>query len=76
MLPIPDGRPGNAPGGDQGVPLVIEKRGHETSKAIFALANTLHNGAARTANAKGGAQPAEKKQPERTGLFGRLIARR
>lgn len=76
MLQIPNAAHEMTLAVNQGVPLVIEKRGHETSKAIFALANTLHNGAARTANAKGGAQPAEKKQPERTGLFGRLIARR
>lgn len=60
---------------NQGVPLVIEKRGHDTSKAIFALASLLNNGAVRTA-AKPGAQPAEKKQPEKTGLFGRLMTKR
>jgi hypothetical protein len=61
---------------NQGVPLVIEKRGHETSKAIFALANLISNRAARTTS-KPGAQPAaEKKQPEKTGLFGRLMTKR
>jgi pilus assembly protein CpaE len=60
---------------NQGVPLVIEKRGHETSKAIAALANMLASGAARTA-AKPGEKPAEAKQPEKTGLFGRLMTKR
>lgn len=61
---------------NQGVPLVIEKRSHETSKALFALATMLTNGAVRAA-AKPGAQPApEKKQPEKTGLFGRLMTKR
>jgi pilus assembly protein CpaE len=61
---------------NQGVPLVIEKRGHETSKAIFALASTLHNGATRAAAGRQGAQPDDKKQPEKTGLFGRLMTKR
>ncbi|HWQ15913.1 MAG TPA: response regulator [Roseiflexaceae bacterium] len=61
---------------NQGVPLVIEKRGHETSKAIFALASLISNGAVRAA-AKPGTQAApEKKQPEKTGLFGRLMTKR
>lgn len=62
---------------NQGVPLVIEKRGHDTSKAIFALASLLSNGAVRAAAKPGApAAPAEKKQPEKTGLFGRLMTKR
>jgi pilus assembly protein CpaE len=60
---------------NQGVPLVIEKRSHDTSRAIFALASLLTSGGARQA-AKPGEKPSEKKQPEKTGLFGRLMTKR
>lgn len=57
---------------NQGVPLVIAKRDHSTSKDIFALAKMLSSGlAARTAGA-----PKQEKAPEKSGLFGRLLARR
>lgn len=57
---------------NQGVPLVIAKRDHSTSKDIFALAKMLSSGlAAQTA----GAAKTEK-APEKSGLFGRLLARR
>jgi len=58
---------------NQGVPLVIAKRDLPTSKDIFALAKLLSSGlAAKTADA---AKKAEK-APEKTGLFGKLMARR
>jgi pilus assembly protein CpaE len=58
---------------NQGVPLVIAKRDLPTSKDIFALAKLLSSGlAAKTADA---AKKTEK-APEKTGLFGKLMARR
>jgi pilus assembly protein CpaE len=58
---------------NQGVPLVIEKRGHQTAKDIFALAGLI--GSARTATAKSAEKPAAKPE-ERGGLFSRLITKR
>ncbi len=60
---------------NQGVPLVIEKRGHQTSKDIFTLANLLSN-ARGGATVKAGDKPPEPKAPESRGLFGRLLAKR
>jgi pilus assembly protein CpaE len=60
---------------NQGVPLVIEKRGHQTAKDIFALASMISN-ARSVAAAKPGAQPQEAKPQENRGLFGRLLAKR
>lgn len=60
---------------NQGVPLVIEKRGHQTSKDIFALANLLSN-ARGGATVKAGDKPPEPKEPESRGLFGRLLTKR
>lgn len=71
---------GNAPNEmtlsiNQGVPLVIEKRSHQTAKDIFALASLV-------SNARGGAtvrasnQPQAPKSPENRGLFGRLLTKR
>lgn len=58
---------------NQGVPLVIAKRDLPTSKDIFALAKLLSSGlAAKTADA---AKKTEK-APEKSGLFGKLLARR
>jgi pilus assembly protein CpaE len=59
---------------NQGVPLVIEKRGHQTAKDIFALANLISN--ARGAAAKGAEKAAAKPPQERGGLFSRLMAKR
>jgi pilus assembly protein CpaE len=59
---------------NQGVPLVIEKRGHQTAKDIFALANLITN--ARAAAAKGADKAAAKSQQERGGLFSRLMTKR
>jgi pilus assembly protein CpaE len=59
---------------NQGVPLVIEKRGHQTAKDIFSLANLISNArgmAAVKAGEKPAAQPAE-----RGGLFSRLMTKR
>jgi pilus assembly protein CpaE len=61
---------------NQGVPLVIEKRGHDTSKAIFGLATLITNGRVRAAAKPGAAATPEKKQPEKTGLFGRIMTKR
>ena len=58
---------------NQGVPLVIEKRGHQTAKDIFALASLI--GSARTATAKSSEKPAAKPE-ERGGLFSRLMTKR
>jgi pilus assembly protein CpaE len=58
---------------NQGVPLVIEKRGHQTAKDIFALASLI--GSARTAAAKSAEKPAAKPE-ERGGLFSRLMTKR
>ena len=60
---------------NQGVPLVIEKRGHQTAKDIFALASLLSN-ARGAAAAKPGTPAAEAKAPESRGLFGRILAKR
>ncbi|MGQ9826848.1 MAG: AAA family ATPase [Roseiflexus sp.] len=58
---------------NQGVPLVIAKRDLPTSKDIFALAKLLSSSpAAKTTDA---ARKTEK-APEKTGLFGKLLARR
>jgi len=59
---------------NQGVPLVIEKRGHQTAKDIFALANLLSN--ARGATTKGADKSATKPAQERGGLFSRLMTKR
>jgi len=58
---------------NQGVPLVIEKRGHQTAKDIFALASLI--GSARTAAAKSSEKPTAKPE-ERGGLFSRLMTKR
>ncbi|MBK9944088.1 MAG: response regulator [Kouleothrix sp.] len=60
---------------NQGVPLVIDKRNHQTSKDIFALANLISN-ARGSAAVKAGDKPAEPKAPESRGLFGRILAKR
>jgi pilus assembly protein CpaE len=59
---------------NQGVPLVIEKRGHQTAKDVFALANMITN--ARAAAAKGADKTAAKSPQERGGLFSRLMTKR
>jgi pilus assembly protein CpaE len=59
---------------NQGVPLVIEKRNHQTAKDIFALANLISN--AGGAGAKAGDKAAAKPAQERGGLFSRLMAKR
>ena len=59
---------------NQGVPLVIEKRNHQTSKDIFALAGLLSN--ARGAAVKADDKSPPPKAPESRGLFGRLLAKR
>ena len=62
---------------NQGVPLVIEKRDHPTSKSIFQLASLLANSraaattAARGETAAGGGS--KKDDKGRGGLFGRLL---
>jgi pilus assembly protein CpaE len=58
---------------NQGVPLVIEKRGHQTAKDIFTLAGLISN--ARGATVKAGEKSAPKAQESR-GLFGRLMQKR
>ncbi len=60
---------------NQGVPLVIEKRNHQTAKDIFALANLISN-ARGGATAKAGEKPAAPKATESRGLFGRIMAKR
>lgn len=59
---------------NQGVPLVIEKRGHQTAKDIFALAGLLTNSRA-AATAKTSDKPAAKAEESR-GLFARLLTKR
>jgi pilus assembly protein CpaE len=59
---------------NQGVPLVIEKRGHQTAKDIFTLASLISN-ARSAAAAKAGERSAQKAQESR-GLFGRLLTKR
>jgi pilus assembly protein CpaE len=71
---------GNAPNEmtlsiNQGVPLVIEKRGHQTAKDIFALASLVSN-ARGGATVKATGQPQAPKQSENRGLFGRLLTKR
>jgi pilus assembly protein CpaE len=71
---------GNAPNEmtlsiNQGVPLVIEKRGHQTAKDIFALASLISN-ARGGATVKASDQPQAPKAPENRGLFGRLLTKR
>ena len=58
---------------NQGVPLVIEKRGHQTAKDIFALASLLAN--SRAAAAKTAAKTTAKAEEQR-GLFARLLTKR
>ena len=57
---------------NQGVPLVVDKRTHQTSKDIFALANMLSSNGSVTA--KAGEKPPEK-PPENRGLLGRFRQR-
>lgn len=59
---------------NQGVPLVIEKRGHQAAKDVFALANLITN--ARAVAAKGADKAAAKSPQERGGLFSRLMTKR
>jgi pilus assembly protein CpaE len=59
---------------NQGVPLVIEKRGHQTSKDIFALAGLVSNNRG-TAPVKAAEKP-EEKPAENRGLFARLLTKR
>jgi pilus assembly protein CpaE len=64
---------------NQGVPLVIEKRNHQTSKDIFALAALLSNkrvAAAAKPSAKASEKPQAAKAPERGGLFSRILTKR
>lgn len=60
---------------NQGVPLVIEKRSHQTAKDIFALASLISN-ARGGATVKADDKSPPPKAPENRGLFGRLIAKR
>ena len=60
---------------NQGVPLVIEKRGHQTAKDIFTLAGLISN-ARGGATVKAGDKPSAPKAPENRGLFGRLLTKR
>lgn len=59
---------------NQGVPLVVEKRDHRTSKAIVALASLITN--SRGTAAPAGKKGSEPKLQEKSGLFGRLIPKR
>jgi pilus assembly protein CpaE len=60
---------------NQGVPIVIDKRDHPTSKGIFQLATLLMN--SRAAAAKGAeadkGQAGKKEEKKGGGLFGRLL---
>jgi pilus assembly protein CpaE len=56
---------------NQGVPLVVDKRNHQTSKDIFALANLLSSTGGVV---KAGEKPAEK-PAENRGLLGRFLQR-
>jgi pilus assembly protein CpaE len=60
---------------NQGVPLVIGKRGHQAAKDIFALANLISNSRGG-ATVKAGDKPPAKPPQERGGLFSRLMAKR
>ncbi len=61
---------------NQGVPLVIDKRTHQVTKDIFALAALLAGD--RSAQPKTAQQTAQQptKQPEKSGLFSRLLTKR
>lgn len=62
---------------NQGVPLVIEKRSHQMSKDIFALAATITNFAKAAEKAKSTDTSSKAKANEnRGGLFSRLTGRR
>ncbi|HMO57497.1 MAG TPA: response regulator [Roseiflexaceae bacterium] len=56
---------------NQGVPLVIDKRNHDASKAIFALAGLISSG---PKGGKSGSSNEPNDPPK--GLFGRLLPRR
>jgi pilus assembly protein CpaE len=60
---------------NQGVPLVIEKRDHASSKSIFQLASMLANSrvAAAGKNAASDTRGMKKDDKGRSGLFGRLL---
>jgi pilus assembly protein CpaE len=60
---------------NQGVPLVIEKRSHQTAKDIFALAGLISN-ARGGATVKADDKSPQPKAPESRGLFGRLLTKR
>ncbi|MFL5801061.1 MAG: histidine kinase, partial [Roseiflexaceae bacterium] len=60
---------------NQGVPLVIGRRGHQAAKDIFALANLINNSRGG-ATVKAGDKPPAKPPQERGGLFSRLMAKR
>ncbi len=63
---------------NQGVPLVIAKRTHQTSRDIFTLAGRLCNvskGVTDVPPSSDG-RPPQKKVGQSRGLFGRLLARR
>jgi pilus assembly protein CpaE len=60
---------------NQGVPMVIEKRGHQTSKDIFALAALL-SAARAAAKVPAGGEKAAAKGAENRGLFSRLLTKR
>jgi pilus assembly protein CpaE len=60
---------------NNGVPLVIERRNHQASKDIFALANIFANERAMAAT-KSVDGPAERSQQEGRGLFARLLTKR
>lgn len=59
---------------NQGVPLVIEKRNHQTAKDIFALAGLLTN--SRAAATTKTNDKAAVKTEENRGLFARLLTKR
>ncbi len=65
---------------NSGSPLVIDKRGHDTSKSIFAMAALLSNARAEQARAAMPGAPvaaAQPAQPEKTnGLLGRFLSRK
>lgn len=65
---------------NSGSPLVIDKRGHDTSKSIFAMAALLSNARAEQARAASPGAPAAATQPappEKTnGLLGRFLSRK
>ncbi|HEU4328187.1 MAG TPA: response regulator [Roseiflexaceae bacterium] len=63
---------------NQGVPLVIDKRSHQVTKDIFALAALLagDRGGQPKAAAQQGTAQQPAKQPEKSGLFSRLLTKR